>query len=208
MGKEAFFADSCIFIGYAMEFEIFHVNCKVFFEKTEGDKYISKSVDDELKRKIKRRDDLYRDYIKYLGRNKKEKYVSTVPLNDNDKGHLKDLVCKLSNIPIIDQVNYLRNLGKILKSRINKAKSTIKDIIPRNNDVYFKDIIRTIVENDNDSWILNDAIQWSLENVYLTFVTADGDIYNDRDRLLQKVVDFKFLDKSPIGIIHIINFKI
>lgn len=89
MDKEAFFADSCIFMGYAMEFETFHINCKVFFEKTEGDKYISKSVDDELKRKIKRRDDLYRDYVKYLGRNKKEEYRETPPEYEIDREKIK-----------------------------------------------------------------------------------------------------------------------
>lgn len=209
MNKKPLFADSCIFIGYAIDFEIFHKNCIVFFEKTDNDKYISESVNDELNRKIERRNALYKDYLRYLSRNKKEEYKPTIYLNDNDNRHMEELIYNLSKTAIIDQINYLRNLGKILKSRINKAKKTIKYIIPAINDPYFKDIIKVIVENDNDCRILNDAIQWSLEkNANIIFVTADGDIYDDRDKLLQRIMDYKYLDQPPINIIHITDFKV
>jgi len=56
--------------------------------------------------------------------------------------------------------------------------------------------------NDSDSWILNDAINWSLSTSNAVFVTLDGEIYYKNDELLQMVKDYKFLTEPPIQIIH------
>ena len=79
----------------------------------------------------------------------------------------------------------------------------IMQIAPRKNDVYFKDIIRSVIINDDDSWIVNDAVHWSLNIDNAIFVTSDGDIYNNREELLRKVIDFKSLTEAPMQIIHI-----
>ncbi len=124
-------------------------------------------------------------------------------MNENDFRHLKELMRTLSSIPAHEQLTFLRLLGKNLKLRISKAMGFIMQIAPRNNDVYFKDIIRSIIINDDDSWIVNDAVHWSLNIDNAIFVTSDGDIYNNREELLRKVVDFKSLTEAPMQIIHI-----
>jgi predicted nucleic acid-binding protein len=202
------FVDSCVFIAYATEFEIFHPACISFFEENRCEKYTSESVAGELKRKLKRRDELYKDYSKFLADGGKGEYTvpSNIYVNKNDNRHLKELVRHLSNTPADAQLTFLRLFGKRLRIRIDKSMGFIKEVIPRNNDAYFKDIIRAIIKNDYDSWILNDAIQWALSNSEVVFVTLDGEIYYNRGDLLRVVKDHKFLTEAPIQIVHISGF--
>jgi predicted nucleic acid-binding protein len=198
------FIDSCVFIAYGTEFEEFHSACVTFFEQTECKKYTSKSVENELSRKMQKRDKLYQDYSKYLARGDNEEYKvsSDIYINENDRRHLNDLIRHLSDISAHEQLTFLRQFGKRLKHRINKAIGFLEEVIPINNDVYFKDIIRSVIVNDFDSRILNDAIQWSLSKDNVVFVTFDGEIYHNRGKLLQVVKNYKFLSESPIQIIH------
>lgn len=201
------FIDTCVFIAYGTEFEEFHPACTTFFEETDCEKYTSKSVEKELILKLKKRDKLYKDYSKYLARkdtgaDEKYKVSSDIHLNNNDLRHLNDLIQHLSTTPAHHQLTFLRQFGKRLKHRINRALKSLEEIIPRNNDAYFKDIIRSVIINNADSWILNDAIHWSLNNNKAVFVTLDGEIYYNRDKLMQTVTDHKFLDKPPLQIIH------
>lgn len=206
MPKNAF-VDSCVFIGYATDFETLHSACVTFFEEMDYEKYTSKSVEGELGRKLKKRKELYDDYSQFLARGRKGEYIvsTSIYINKNDSRHLKDLIIHLANIPAHKQLTFLRQFGKILKFRIDKAMRFIKDVIPRNNDAYFKDILRAIIKNDYDSWILNDAIQWALSNSNIVFVTSDSEIYDNREELLRVVMEYKLLTQAPIQIIHIHN---
>ncbi len=199
------FADSCIFIAYGTDFEDFHPHCVAFFEQMNCEKHTSESVKGELDRKLKRRNLLYIDYSKFLtGTGAGEYRVSPgIHMNANDLRHLKDLIRTLSSISAHEQLTFLRLFGKNLKLQISKAMGFITQIAPRNNDVYFKDIIRSVIVNDDDSWIVNDAVHWSLSIDNAIFVTSDGDIYNNREELLRKVIDFKSLTEAPMQIIHI-----
>lgn len=196
------FVDSCVFIAYATEFEEHHPICITFFEETKCDKYTSESVSRELSLKLRKRDDLYKDYSKFLAQGGTE-YTASIYLNDNDQRHLRELRRHLSGIPAHDQLTFLRLFGKRLKVRIEKGVGFIKEVIPRNNDVYFKAIINSIIVNEPDCWILNDAIQWSLSKREVVFVTLDGEIYHKRELLMQKVVNHKSLDTAPIQIVHL-----
>jgi len=196
------FVDSCVFIAYATEFEDHHPICITFFEEMKCDKYTSESVSRELSLKLKKRDDLYRDYSKFLAQGGTE-YRASIYLNDNDQRHLEEMVRQLSNIPAYEKLTFLRLFGKRLKLRIEKAVRFIKEVIPRNDDVYFKAIINSVIVNEPDCWILNDAIHWSLSNSDIVFVTLDGEIYSKREILLRKVIDYKSIDKAPIKIIHL-----
>lgn len=196
------FVDSCIFIAYATEFEVFHSSCITFFENTECEKYTSKYVEGELRKKLDRRTKLYNDYSKHLAGDHND-FKTSVYINDNDKRHLKELITNLSGIPDYEQLTFLRRFGKLLKLRIEKAMGFIIEVIPRNGDSYFKDIIKSVVPNDDDSWILNDAIHWSLNKTNVVFVTLDGEIYHNREELLRKVMDFKYLNKAPMKIAHL-----
>lgn len=196
------FVDSCVFIAYAADFEVHHSSCITFFEQTECEKYTSESVEGELTRKVRRRNDLYRDYIGFLARGEAE-YRPSIYINKNDQRHLKDLIRTLSTIPAHDQLTFLRQFGKILKIRIDKAKGFISEVIPRNDNSYFKAIINTVIANEDDSWILNDAIHWSLSKSNAIFVTLDGEIYGQREKLIRKVIDFKSLTEAPIQIVHV-----
>lgn len=196
------FVDSCVFIAYATEFEEHHPICITFFEETKCDKYTSESVSRELSLKLRKRDALYGDYSKFLAQGG-TKYRPSIYINDNDQRHIEEFVRHLSSIPAHEKLTFLRHLGKRLKIRINKAMGFISEVIPRNNDVYFKAIINSIIFNEPDCWILNDAIHWSLSNGDIVFVTLDGEIYHKREPLMQKVVDHKFLTKSTIQIIHL-----
>jgi len=199
------FIDSCIFIAYGTEFEDFHSACVRFFETTECKKYTSESVEKELSLKLKKRNKLYRDYSKYLTKRGSEEYEVSpdIYLNDNDLRHLNELVNHLCDVPAHEQLTFLRQFSKRLELRIKTAIGILEEIIPRNNDTYFKALINSIIPNEFDSQILNDAIQWSLtckDNV--VFVTLDSEIYYNGDKLLQMVKEFKSLSKSPIQIIH------
>ena len=198
------FIDSCIFIAYGTEFEEFHSACITFFEQTECKKYTSESVEKELTLKLQKRNKLYRDYSKHLARGGNEEYKvsSDIYINKNDYRHLNDLIKYLSDISAHEQLTFLRQFGKKLKLRIDKAIGFLEEIIPRNNDAYFKDLIRSIIVNDYDSWIVNDAINWSLSTSNAVFATLDGEIYYKSDELLQMVKDYKFLTEPPMQIIH------
>lgn len=196
------FVDSCVFIAYATEFEDHHPICVTFFEETKCDKYTSESVSRELSLKLKKRDDLYRDYSKFLAQGGTE-YRASIYLNDNDQRHLEQLVRQLSIVPAHEKLTFLRLFNKRLKLRIEKAMEFIIEVIPRNNNAYFKAIINSVIFNEPDCWILNDAIQWSLSKSEVVFVTLDGEIYAKREMLLNKVIDYKSLDTAPIKIIHI-----
>jgi hypothetical protein len=52
---------------------------------------------------------------------------------------------------------------------------------------------------------VNDAVHWSLSIDNAIFVPSDGDIYNNREELLRKVIDFKSLTEAPMQIIHILQ---
>lgn len=203
------FIDSCVFIGYATDFEVTHVACVTFFEQTQYEKYTSESVERELIRKSKRRDVLYNDYSNFLAHGGRCLYIvsPSIYLNQNDERHLNDLRKRLSSIPAHEQLTFLRQFGKILKIRIKKAMGFIREIIPRNNDAYYKDIIRSVIINDDDSWIVNDAFQWSLSRSNVFFITSDSEIYNNRDELLRKLIDFKSLRESPMQIIHVSHHR-
>lgn len=196
------FVDSCIFIAYATEFEDFHSKCITFFEDTECEKYTSESVEGELKRKLKRRNALYKDYSKFLA-SKSNDYSASIYLNENDIRHLQDFREHLASTPVHEQLTFLRLFGKKLEFRIKKAMRFIREIIPRNGDAYFKAIINSVISNENDSWILNDAVHLSLNNNNVVFVTLDGEIYHNREELLRKVIDFKFLTDAPMRIAHL-----
>ncbi len=129
-------------------------------------------------------------------------YRASIYINDNDQRHLDELVRRLSGIPAHDKLTFLRLFGKTLRLRINKAMGFIKQVIPRNNDVYFKDIIRSVIINDADSWILNDAVHWSLSINNAVFVTLDSEIYDKREELIRKVMNYKVLTEAPMQIIH------
>lgn len=196
------FVDSCIFIAYGTEFEYFHPACVAFFEQMNCEKYTSESVEGELRQKLNKREALYTDYSKFLTQGGTD-YRASIYLNDNDQRHLEELVRNLANIPAHAKLTFLRLSGKTLRLRINKAKGFIKQVIPRNNDVYFKDIIRSIIINDADSWILNDAVQWSLSINNAVFVTLDSEILDKREELVRKVMDYKGLIEAPMQIIHV-----
>jgi len=198
------FIDSCVFIAYGTEFEEFHSACITFFEQTECKKYTSESVEKELSLKLQKRNKLYQDYSKHFARSDNEEYKvsSDIYINENDRRHLNDLIRHLSDISAHEQLTFLRQFGKKLKLRIEKAIGFLEEIIPRNNNAYFKDLIRLIVVNDSDSWILNDAINWSLSMSNAVFVTLDGEIYYKSDELSQMVKDYKFLTEPPMQIIH------
>lgn len=202
------FVDSCVFIAYATDFETLHSACVTFFEQTDCEKYTSESVDGELKRKLKKRDVLYRDYSTFLASGGEREYEvsSSIYINENDIRHLKDLIRHLSGIPAHEQLTFLRQFGKILKTRIGRAMGFIREVIPRNNNSYFKAIINSIIVNDPDCWILNDAVHWSLGRSNAIFVTLDGEIYGKRVELMRKVVDYKSLSEPPMQIIHIADF--
>lgn len=202
------FIDSCVFISYGTEFEDFHSSCITFFDKTDCYKCTSESVKRELSLKLKKRNKLYQDYSKYLSKRGNEEYkVSAhIHLNKNDLRHLKEIIQQLSVIPAYEQLTFLRQFNKRLELRIKRAIRNLDQVIPRNDDSYFKALINTIIPNEDDSWILNDAIHWSLTTENATFVTLDGEIYYNRDKLLKMVVDYKMLTEPPIEIIHGKNF--
>lgn len=82
----------------------------------------------------------------------------------------------------------------------------IREVIPRNNNSYFKAIINSIIVNEPDCWILNDAVHWSLSRSNSVFITLDGEIYGKREELMRKVIDYKSLSEAPMQIIHIADF--
>lgn len=116
---------------------------------------------------------------------------------------IRELINNLSGTPTHEQLTFLRRFGKLLKLRIEKAMDFITEVVPKNGDSYFKDIIKSVIPNDDDSWILNDAIHWSLNKTNVVFVTLDGEIYHNREELLRKVMDFKYLNEAPMKIAHL-----
>ncbi|HYN44991.1 MAG TPA: hypothetical protein VER35_03245 [Candidatus Limnocylindrales bacterium] len=101
---------------------------------------------------------LYKDYSKFLAQGGTE-YRASIFLNDNDQRHLRELRRHLSGISAHDQLTFLRLFGKRLKLRIEKAVGFTKEVIPRNDDVYFKAIINSVIVNEPDCWILNPYFQ-------------------------------------------------
>jgi len=202
------FIDSCVFISYATEFEDFHSSCITFFDETDCYKCTSESVKRELSLKLKKRNRLYQDYSKFLSKRGTEDYKVSpdIYLNKNDVRHLKEIVEQLSVISAHEQLTFLRQFNKRLGLRIERVVTNLNEVIPRNSDSYFKALINTIIPNEDDSWILNDAIHWSLTTENATFVTLDGEIYYNRDKLLKMVVKYKNLCEPPIEIVHGKNF--
>lgn len=198
------FLDTCVFIAYSTEFEEFYSACVTFFQQTECKKYTSENVRDELNRKLERRNELYQDYSKYLARGGNEGYKvsSDINMNKNDFRHLKQLIKQLSDIPAHKKITFIRQFGKRLELRIETAIGILEEVIPKNHDSYFKGIINTVIKNDDDCWIIDDAFHWSQNKVNAVFMTLDGEIYYNRKKLLKVLKDYMDLSDSPIQIIH------
>jgi len=210
MGDDGVFVDTCIFLSYAYLFEDFTTYSEKLFDSEKYNIYTSETVKEELATRRLRRDEAYPLFLTSLGKGENLEEVSErleMYLSPSDLGHFRSLSNYLiTHGSIVDILAEFRRWKLISDKRFKKAENDLAGITGRCNDMYMKDLIKSIINNDSDSKIIIEAFEWSKSRNAPKFVTIDStDIYKRGSDILNKLVDFKFLDEEPFRILHIVE---
>jgi hypothetical protein len=210
MGDDGVFADTCIFLSYAYIFEDFSEHSEKLFCSGKYNIYTSETVKEEIKTRRDRRNKAYSLFLTSLSNGENLDEITTrlgMYLTPNDLGHFRALRNYLITYgSLIDILAEFRRWKLISEKRFKKAENDLSGIVAKCGDAYTKDLIKSIIDNDSDSKIIIETFEWSKSVPAPKFVTIDStDIYKNGSDILNKLVDFKFLDEEPFRILHILE---
>jgi len=180
-----------------------HCFCSSLFNNCDCTKFSSKTVVDELDKKIRDRDKLYKKILKYLSNNQLLDSFCP-PLNDNDKRHLEKIKSGYQSGSY--DVAYIRSLGSLLFSGITDELNKIQQpLIDSHQDCALVAQIEAIGIHFPDSQIITDYFHWVYKRNVGYFISTDGMILqkNIRNEIMGIFIYEKYMDPSRKGFHHV-----
>ena len=204
------FADSNLFLSYAIDFEEDHAASVRFFHGNYS-RFTGIRVRMELNKIKKRRRKLYRDLENAFSQNvSPAQFQPTVALKDNDLDHLRQLLERIGQYSPPDLLVFVRRIGRIIDQGIINAFSKLAGpLVPISTDLVCIRQIELCVDNANDAGILVDALCWAERRRQSIFCTADyKDLVNKRNTIYRMICRIRGYDAAarPLVIMSLDEF--
>jgi hypothetical protein len=203
-----FFADTCIFFAYAYPYEDWNDKSVDFFNGN-FNRFTGLRVKSEIDRRLVKRRQLYKELAAFLDEGgAPDKFVTSVPMNKNDRQHFEGLLFILLTKSRTDILTYIRDMDEMTRKGIAEAFRKLQSpLIGMSYDPTCENIIQVLVDNRSDAQIFIDALCWSEKRVQSIFVTLDWtDFIRNRLQIYRAIRNYKMINSSddlPIGIKHI-----
>ena len=205
---DGFFLDTCVFFAYAYPEDNWNKECIVFFNDGH-DRFTGLRVESEIKNRLHKRRQLYRDLAAYLdGEGDPEDFVAGMQINPNDRRHLERQISILRDKPKDDVLTHFRDKDTVTRRGIFDAFQKIqRPLISMSFDPLCENIVQIFVQNRSDAQILVDAMMWSEKRSSSNFLTLDWtDIIRNRNAIIAALCRHRMIESTndfPLAIKHI-----
>jgi hypothetical protein len=182
------FLDSNVYLGYAMNtyLETFHNECCLIFDGLPNDRHTSDTVKREIKKKVRKRKEIYSEFLEFCNKRSDPSAFDLSKYNDNDASHMMKLILMVKTIDP-NTLQYIRRLGTILEVGVQDGLSKTKPpFIPVSENDELKILLSEGTGiHIEDARIIVDYLDWGLKIAGSHFISSDNEIHDKRVEVLR-----------------------